>query len=223
MRHKSGCANLIEALEPRRLLAEITLPELPGSMTYDHGRERLYFACPAGFIETYDIRSGLLLPQIAIGGYVAAAALTPDGSQLYVLGSDRSNANFIKRINVATGAITTNSFAGDDALLDVAIASNAKVFITSYSGMKEFNPGDGSLRVRNDAPAINAVRIDASDGHRTLLFTSNSEYGDPQGCVYDAAHDSFSRAIASQALLRGEPSAISGDGAVLCIGGELFS
>lgn len=198
------------------------------SHAYDSARGRLYMATDNGLLR-WDSEAQVPLSPWLQGRNLRGMDLTVDGASLLVCeGPPSSGRGQLHRIDLATGQVTTLTFAlqaGESSCYDVIALANGRAFVTtagaSFGPLRELTLATNTFAVRTDFPGPGGqiselVQLNRSaDGGLGLFVQSNNSSGPVT--TYDAATDSFPATRNFNVFFFQSLAAVSRDGARIAL------
>lgn len=203
--------------------ATVTVPGTAQDLVFDGARNHLYVTTSQGALQRIDVNgTPALLSSWSVGNILYGADTTPDHSFLYVAdGMPGATGNFIRKVNLDTGAVTNLPYSGGSGAWDLVVLNNGKAFFDSRfagSGWVALNQID--LATDTISVRLGSVRQDTHlhrgfDGSLFFLTESNISSGPIQ--AYYAATDTFSPSFGTSRFHGSVQSAVNRDGTLVAI------
>jgi sugar lactone lactonase YvrE len=205
-------------------------------LVYDPTRGFLYITTAEGTVQSYDVATQTLLAPITAGVSLRGADITPDGSALYVMDSQRSAIQGLyHKVNLSDGTVTNLSypfngiFSAEGGSWDVAAAADGKALAdgmfegSGWVPVRQIVLATDAISIRTDAPGsgpAGEVRQNTliwRSADRSLLFFTESNISSGPIFTYNGVNDTFGKAADTNGFLDHIVSAVSRNGKLIAM------
>lgn len=196
-------------------------------VVFDYSGQYLYIATYDGFIDRYNLATGVLDTPYNLGGGLNGIDIARDNSFLLVAQATVTGSQgTFQKVNLSNGLVTNINYDrafGEYWSWDVAIASNGLALVTTRGGyLRQINLTTNAVSIRTDAPShsgdggyvgLEAQIFRGSGGTRLYILESSNSTGPL--FVYDATTDTFGLQAQTDRLPDASSAAVNRDGSLL--------